>query len=50
MITGMKRLSTGENFFLVEARGFEPLTSGMQILRSAKLSYAPEKIGCGDRI
>ena len=28
--------------FLVETRGFEPLTSGMQILRSAKLSYAPQ--------
>jgi hypothetical protein len=26
----------------VEARGFEPLTSGMQILRSPKLSYAPK--------
>lgn len=25
----------------MEARGLEPLTSGMQILRSAKLSYAP---------
>ena len=29
---------------LVEARGFEPLTSGMQILRSAKLSYAHNKL------
>jgi hypothetical protein len=28
----------------VEARGIEPLTSGMQILRSAKLSYAPNKL------
>ena len=26
---------------LVEARGFEPLTSGLQSPRSAKLSYAP---------
>ena len=28
---------------LVEARGFEPLTSGLQSPRSAKLSYAPSK-------
>jgi hypothetical protein len=27
---------------LVEARGFEPLTSGLQSPRSAKLSYAPK--------
>ena len=26
---------------MVEARGFEPLTSGLQSPRSAKLSYAP---------
>ena len=39
-----------KNKFLVEARRLELLTSGMQILRSAKLSYAPEMIGCGDRI
>jgi hypothetical protein len=32
---------------LVEARGIEPLTSGMQILRSAKLSYAPKTINGG---
>jgi hypothetical protein len=39
-----------QNFFcprpqrlLVEARGFEPLTSGLQSPRSAKLSYAPSK-------
>ena len=25
----------------MEARGFEPLTSGLQSPRSAKLSYAP---------
>ena len=29
---------------MVEARGFEPLTSGLQSPRSAKLSYAPEKL------
>ncbi len=29
---------------LVEARGFEPLTSGLQSPRSAKLSYAPSKL------
>ena len=29
---------------VVEARGFEPLTSGLQSPRSAKLSYAPEKL------
>src|ERR1043165_9926085 len=28
---------------MVEARGFEPLTSGLQSPRSAKLSYAPSK-------
>ncbi len=28
----------------VEARGFEPLTSGLQSPRSAKLSYAPENL------
>ena len=28
---------------VVEARGFEPLTSGLQSPRSAKLSYAPSK-------
>ena len=28
----------------MEARGFEPLTSGLQSPRSAKLSYAPEKL------
>ena len=28
---------------MVEARGFEPLTSGLQSPRSAKLSYAPNK-------
>ena len=32
---------------LVEARGFEPLTSGLQSPRSAKLSYAPEGFGKG---
>ena len=26
----------------MEARGFEPLTSGLQSPRSAKLSYAPK--------
>jgi hypothetical protein len=31
----------------MEARGVEPLTSGMQILRSPKLSYAPGKAGTG---
>ena len=30
---------------LVEARGFEPLTSGLQSPRSAKLSYAPSRAG-----
>ena len=37
---------------LVEARGFEPLTSGLQSPRSAKLSYAPRelKVGCGGGI
>ena len=38
----------------MEARGFEPLTSGLQSPRSAKLSYAPEnafeKVGCGGGI
>ena len=29
---------------MVEARGFEPLTSGLQSPRSAKLSYAPFEI------
>ena len=28
---------------LMEARGFEPLTSGLQSPRSAKLSYAPNE-------
>ena len=27
----------------MEARGFEPLTSGLQSPRSAKLSYAPRR-------
>ena len=30
---------------MVEARGFEPLTSGLQSPRSAKLSYAPSRAG-----
>ena len=38
----------------MEARGFEPLTSGLQSPRSAKLSYAPQdkqlKVGCGGGI
>ncbi len=29
--------------FWMEARGFEPLTSGLQSPRSAKLSYAPKR-------
>ena len=28
----------------MEARGFEPLTSGLQSPRSAKLSYAPSRL------
>jgi hypothetical protein len=28
----------------MEARGFEPLTSGLQSPRSAKLSYAPSEL------
>ena len=28
----------------MEARGFEPLTSGLQSPRSAKLSYAPKAL------
>ena len=37
---------------MVEVRGFEPLTSGLQSPRSAKLSYTPikAKVGCGGGI
>ena len=38
---------------MVEVRGFEPLTSGLQSPRSAKLSYTPQKrlkVGCGGGI
>ena len=31
----------------MEARGFEPLTSGLQSPRSAKLSYAPSELRKG---
>jgi hypothetical protein len=31
----------------METRGVEPLTSGMQILRSAKLSYVPNNFIAG---